>query len=91
MKTRLMSLLGLLVMIGWLVGCSPTAAPMNIAARSVSAASSFTLTSPAVIDGGTLPVEYTCDGDGSTLALAWSGAPTNTREHGDHASRRWAK
>ncbi|MBP7688566.1 MAG: hypothetical protein KA765_11680 [Thermoflexales bacterium] len=81
MKTRWMSLLGLLVLIGWLAGCSPTAAPIDLAARSANAASAFTLTSPAVIDGGTLPVEYTCDGDGSTLALAWSGAPTNTKSY----------
>jgi phosphatidylethanolamine-binding protein (PEBP) family uncharacterized protein len=39
----------------------------------------FTLTSPDVIEGGTLPAEYTCDGAGSTLALTWSGAPAGTR------------
>ncbi len=38
----------------------------------------FTLTSPEVIEGGDLPVEYTCDGDGATLPLAWSGAPVGT-------------
>jgi phosphatidylethanolamine-binding protein (PEBP) family uncharacterized protein len=41
--------------------------------------SGFTLTSPDVIEGGTLPAEYTCDGASSTQALSWSGAPTGTR------------
>jgi len=40
----------------------------------------FTLTSPAGVDGGTLPSEYTCDGAGSTIALSWSNAPSGTRE-----------
>lgn len=39
----------------------------------------FTLTSPDVLDGGRLPVEYTCDGAGYTLALNWSGAPSGTK------------
>jgi Raf kinase inhibitor-like YbhB/YbcL family protein len=34
-----------------------------------------------VTDGGRLPVEYTCDGDGSTLPLAWSGAPAETQSY----------
>lgn len=47
-------------------------------AEASSAISSFTLTSPDLPEDGRLPVEYTCDGSGSTLALAWSGAPTAT-------------
>jgi len=43
-----------------------------------SNSSSFILTSPDVVDGGTLPLEYTCDGVSSTLALAWKGAPAGT-------------
>jgi phosphatidylethanolamine-binding protein (PEBP) family uncharacterized protein len=41
---------------------------------------SFTLTSPAVASGGILPAAYTCDGPGSTPALAWTGAPAGTKE-----------
>jgi phosphatidylethanolamine-binding protein (PEBP) family uncharacterized protein len=41
---------------------------------------SFSLTSDAGIDGGTLPVEYTCDGDGSSPALSWSNVPEGTKE-----------
>ena len=40
--------------------------------------SGFTLTSPDILEGGVLPVEYTCDGVSSTLALNWSGAPDGT-------------
>ena len=39
----------------------------------------FTLSSVDVVEGGALPVEYTCDGARSTLALTWSGAPAATR------------
>ncbi len=40
---------------------------------------SFTLSSPEVVEGGALPTEYTCDGISSTLALDWSGAPSQTQ------------
>jgi phosphatidylethanolamine-binding protein (PEBP) family uncharacterized protein len=40
----------------------------------------FTLTSDAGVDNGTMPVEYTCDGDGNSPALSWSGAPAGTKE-----------
>jgi gluconolactonase len=39
----------------------------------------FTLTSPDMPADGRLPVEYTCDGASSTLALSWSGAPAATQ------------
>ena len=40
----------------------------------------FTLTSPAGLNGGTLPAAYTCDGTGSTLPLSWANAPAGTKE-----------
>ena len=40
---------------------------------------SFILTSPEVTDGGKLPMDYTGDGSGATLPLAWKGAPTGTQ------------
>jgi phosphatidylethanolamine-binding protein (PEBP) family uncharacterized protein len=42
---------------------------------------SFVLISPEVADGGKLPVEFTGDGAGSTLPLAWRGAPEGTRSY----------
>ncbi|HVM61952.1 MAG TPA: hypothetical protein VMV72_13910 [Verrucomicrobiae bacterium] len=43
--------------------------------------SAFTLSSPAVADGGTLPVEFTGDGASATLPLEWSGSPTGTKSY----------
>jgi hypothetical protein len=39
----------------------------------------FALTSHEVTDGGNLPIDYTGDGSGATLPLAWKGAPTGTQ------------
>ena len=39
----------------------------------------FALRSPAVTDGGALPVEFTGDGESATLPLEWSGAPAGTQ------------
>jgi len=41
--------------------------------------STFTLTSSDVVEGGTLPKDYTCDGTSSTLPLSWSGTPAGTQ------------
>jgi gluconolactonase len=41
-------------------------------------ADGFTLGSSAIVDNGTLPIEYTCDGDSATLPLTWDGAPAET-------------
>lgn len=38
----------------------------------------FTLSSPAVKDGGTLPTEFTGDGAGASLPLSWSNVPRGT-------------
>lgn len=39
----------------------------------------LTLTSPAFGNGETIPVQYTCSGENSSPALAWSGAPAGTK------------
>ena len=41
--------------------------------------STFFLTSSEVKDGGALPVDFTGDGSGATLPLAWKGAPAGTK------------
>lgn len=84
MQTKLISLIFLVAL---LTGCANPATVMPAIEESASVNSpisrsinsGFTLTSTDVTDGGRLPVEYTCDGDGSTLPLAWSGAPAETR------------
>ena len=44
------------------------------------AGGSLTLESSAVPDGGTIPRRYTCDGDGISPPLSWSGVPQGARE-----------
>jgi phosphatidylethanolamine-binding protein (PEBP) family uncharacterized protein len=51
-------------------GATPAGSPSAI---------DFELASPVVAEGGMLPVEYTCDGEGATLPLSWTGAPAGTQ------------
>ena len=46
--------------------------------EAVSSSGTFALSSPDIAADGRLPVEYTCDGASSSLALNWSGAPAGT-------------
>jgi phosphatidylethanolamine-binding protein (PEBP) family uncharacterized protein len=46
---------------------------------SAEPAEHFTLSSSAFTDGGTLPVDYTCDGQRASPPLQWSGAPAGTK------------
>lgn len=57
---------------------APTASPTATSAAASSDAADFALTSPAIEDGGALPVTFTCDGDNLSPPLAWSGAPEGT-------------
>jgi Raf kinase inhibitor-like YbhB/YbcL family protein len=43
-------------------------------------ARSITVTSAAFRDGGAIPKRFTCDGQGSSPPLRWSGVPRPTRE-----------
>ncbi len=43
-------------------------------------AAGLALSSSAFVDGGTLPVVYTCDGAGHSPPLAWTGAPAGTAQ-----------
>ncbi|MEI6205578.1 MAG: SUMF1/EgtB/PvdO family nonheme iron enzyme [Desulfuromonadales bacterium] len=49
-------------------------------ARNYVVKGSFSLTSDAGVDGGTLPADYTCDGTGSSPQLSWSHAPSGTQQ-----------
>lgn len=49
--------------------------------RKAAGSTGFILGSPDVVDGGRLPVEYTGEGEGSTLPLTWSGAPASTKSY----------
>ena len=50
-------------------------------AMNPSVTDGFVLTSPEVENGGRLPMDYTGDGSGSTLPLAWQGAPADTKSY----------
>ena len=54
-------------------------AGIAIAVVSSNGGKKFILQSPAVKDGGTLPKEFTGDGNSATLSLQWSGAPEGTK------------
>jgi formylglycine-generating enzyme required for sulfatase activity/phosphatidylethanolamine-binding protein (PEBP) family uncharacterized protein len=53
----------------------------TIADSAPKPAGSFLLSSPAVQNGGTLPVEFTGDGASATLPLEWTGAPAGTTSY----------
>ena len=42
-------------------------------------APTFKLDSPALAEGATIPVDFTCDGQDKSPELRWSEAPANTR------------
>jgi|SRR5690625_5123131 len=44
-----------------------------------ASASALRLSSPAYINGGSIPARYTCSGAGVSPPLAWSGAPKETK------------
>lgn len=55
-------------------GCAKGSEPV----RSTAPAR-ITLTSPAFVDGGTIPARYTCDGENVPPPLSWSRPPAGTR------------
>ncbi len=53
----------------------------SVASEESPSTDDFILASPDLPTDARLPVEYTCDGSGSSLALSWSGAPTGTASY----------
>jgi len=90
-KQRLLQMIGLTLLVwlsaacGVLPGQAKEAQPGRTIAGQESNSTSnaitpgFALSSPAVVEGGILPAEYTCDGVSATLPLTWSGAPAETK------------
>jgi Raf kinase inhibitor-like YbhB/YbcL family protein len=64
------------------VGVVLTALAVLAAAAPATAAAKkpFTLTSTAFADGGTIPVEFTCKGEGKSPELSWKNAPSGTKQ-----------
>jgi phosphatidylethanolamine-binding protein (PEBP) family uncharacterized protein len=72
-QCRNTGLAGLTLAVMLMCGC---AQPSD---NSTVAATTLILRSPEAVDGGTLPVHCSCDGDSSTLPLEWSGEPAGTK------------
>ena len=70
--SRILLLLSLLL----LVGCASKSDPAQTGA--VEATSDFQLTSPAFAHEDAIPGKYTCDGDDTSPALAWTKPPAGT-------------
>ncbi len=52
---------------------------VTTSAPSVSSATTpFMLTSPDMVNGGAMPVSFTCDGQSQTPSLSWTRGPTGT-------------
>lgn len=72
----------LLVLLGMVIGCQHTGTDADTASSFIPKCSGqFVLSSSAVTNGGTLPVEFTGDGESSTLPLEWAGAPPETKSY----------
>lgn len=63
------------------VSLNGTAGAQDVYLPARGGSSTFTLTSSAGVNGGTLPAAYTCDGTGSTIPLSWSNPPAGTVEY----------
>lgn len=90
-------LFSFLLLLALLTGCTPASSflpqtdpifmqgssstPEPASQADTISTSTFILTSPDLPADGHLPAEYTCDGDGSTLALSWNGAPAGTQSY----------
>jgi len=64
-------------------GATSSKAPAQPSAAATTAgptfdATGFKLTTPAFTNGGDIPEEYTCYGDGASYELDWVGAPPQT-------------
>ena len=78
--------LALAVLTGLALGCAHTRQQAGAGADVTSnyipkCSGQFVLRSSAVINGGALPVEFTGDGNSSTLPLEWTGAPPETKSY----------
>jgi Raf kinase inhibitor-like YbhB/YbcL family protein len=76
-------LAGVLLAAGTIVGACGSSSSGSGAADALAAAPVATtlgVTSSAFTDASPIPVRYTCDGDGVSPALAWTGVPTGAVE-----------
>jgi Raf kinase inhibitor-like YbhB/YbcL family protein len=76
-------LAAVLLATGSLLGACGSSSSGSSAADALAAApvpASLTVTSTAFTDGTPIPARYSCDGDGLSPPLAWTGGPTGAVE-----------
>jgi hypothetical protein len=76
MQLRTSTVLGVTLVTGIGIGlaaCSVSSAEETIMASGTP----ITLTSPAFGEGESIPIRFSCDGDGVSPPLAWEGAPAD--------------
>ena len=59
---------------------TPASTPTPATTTPAIPSGTFTLTSSAGVEGGSLPSDYTCDGTASSPPLTWANAPAGTKE-----------
>jgi hypothetical protein len=69
-----------LLLVGGLAACGDDDGDSDGGGEAVDAPDTITVTSPAFADGEEVPVEFTCDGEDVSPALAWSGVPEDALE-----------
>lgn len=74
--TAAIGAVGAICVIAFLIARSLGGDPGN-----VQAGQSMQLTSTSFSDGAGIPARYTCDGDGVSPSLDWSGAPASTKSY----------
>ncbi len=60
----------------WLAAAAGVALALPLGARELAP---ITVTSSAFTDGGAIPRDYTCDGNGDAPPLSWSALPPGTK------------
>ena len=82
MKNKKISFTILLLSFIFISSCKKSSTTTDIVAVTetpITTTSTFTATSTAFINNGTLPKLYTCDSTGVSPKLSWTGIPTGTK------------
>ena len=80
-RWRRAALLSVLVGLAPLVWLSGGVAGSTSMAATTTRPGRFTVTSPVLKDGGTLPTRFTCDGSSVNPPIRWSRAPKGTKSY----------
>ncbi len=82
---NILGLLAVALLAAGIAACGSGSSDTGTAATSTTTtpaipSGTFTITSSAGVEGGSLPSDYTCDGTASSPPLAWADAPAGTKE-----------